>query len=84
MEEKISIVEFDDEALPMVLELYNKEIDESGRIIDKNIKEVEKDPYSNEEITKDNFAGVLVGSKIFVTKNTASFAEHISKYCKNE
>lgn len=80
----IDAVEFDDESMPIVLDLFDKEIGEDGKILDKKIQEVEIDQYSNNEITKENFAGVLVGSKFFVTKNNASFAEHINRFCKND
>ena len=83
MAEKFELIEFDDEAIPLILELYNKELDDSGNVIDKNIGEPEMDVYSNINITKDNFGGILVGSKVFISKNVASIAEHISKFCNN-
>lgn len=79
---KIDFIEFEEDSLPMILDIYDKEVDEFKRIIDKNIKEPEKDEYAHKEITTDNFGGVLVSSRVFVTKNNASFAEHISRFCK--
>jgi hypothetical protein len=84
MEKKYSAVEFDDDALPLLLDLFDKEVDDENRIVDKNVKEVEVDPYSGEELTTETFGGVLVGSKVLVSRNDASFAEHISIFCKNE
>lgn len=80
--EKIEFVEFDDDAVPMILDIIGKEINEEGKVFDKNIQEIEEDQYSHNEITETNLGGILVGSKVLVTKDIASFAEHITKYCE--
>ncbi len=44
--EKIEFIEFNKEILPQLLDLFNCEIDDEGRIIDKIIKEPIKDSFS--------------------------------------
>ncbi len=86
--EKFDAVQFDDEIIPQIVDFFGREVNESnGLIMDMKVGDIEVDHYSGEELNSDNFGGVLPGSKIFISKNTASLAEYIrelrNKYAHN-
>jgi len=76
---KIDVIEFEKEVLPQILEFFDKTLNDDGKIIDKFTGEVLRDPFTNEELNKDNFAGILPGSSLFISKNLASLAEFITE-----
>ncbi|MDD5133660.1 MAG: hypothetical protein PHD81_00755 [Candidatus Nanoarchaeia archaeon] len=81
-ETKFEIVEFDDETMPLILELFDNELTEEGNIIDKNSKEPISDEFTNDKLNIKNFGGVLASSRIFISKNSGSIAEYINKVLK--
>ncbi len=76
---KIEVVEFSREILPQILDLFDKEINEEGKIIDRITGNVLHDPLTGVELNKDNFAGILPGSNLFISKNATSLADYIIK-----
>ena len=63
----------------IILELFNKEIDEKGFIIEKKTKKRLKCPYSKQAIHSEDFS-ILPGSAIFVNNLAYCFAEHITTH----
>ena len=82
--EKIDVIEFDDEISAHILDIFDKEINEKGNVIDKKTQEIIIDRFSEDELNKTNFGGVLPGSEIFISKNEVSIAEYISEIKKDE
>lgn len=63
----------------VILELFNKEIDQEGFIIEKKSGKRIICPYSQQEIHSDSFS-ILPGSATFVNNLSYCFAEHITTY----
>lgn len=55
---------FTDKSLPLILEAFDKSINEEGFIIEKSTGELVLTP-EGEEIEAKNFAGIKKGSEIF-------------------
>ena len=78
MENEIQFIEFNKESLPEVLDLFDCEVTDEGKIIDKFLKEPIKDGTSLEELSINNFGGILPSSRLFIAKDIASIMEHIA------
>lgn len=56
---------FNDKALPFILEIFGKTINEEGLIIDMNTGEPIQTP-EGDFLNMDNFGGIKKGSEIFL------------------
>lgn len=83
-EEDIEIISFDNEALPIVLNLFNNEVTDEGTIIDDTLKEPIKDEFSGKELNLGNFGGVMKGSRVYISTDISSLAEYVSRYCNKD
>lgn len=83
-EVKIDIIEFEEDSLPLILDLFGNEITEDGGIVDQTLKEQIVDEFTDEQLNVKNFGGILASSRIFISKNNASLAEYINRYCKEK
>ncbi len=63
----------------VILELFNKAIDNDGFIVEKKTNNKIICPYSKELIHSDSFS-ILPGSAIFVNNLSYCFAEHITTH----
>ncbi len=70
-------LEINDENKKVILELFDKGIDEEGYIVDGVTGQRVICPYTKEQITSDDFS-ILPGSATFVKNKSYSFAEHIA------
>jgi hypothetical protein len=71
-------VEITESNKPAILELFKKDIDSGGYIIEKDTSRRLVCPFSNENIKADDFS-VLPGSAIFVNNYYYCFAEYVAK-----
>jgi hypothetical protein len=62
-----------------ILELFSKDLDKDGFIIEKKTGKRITCPYSNKEVHSDSFS-ILPGSAIFVNNYAYCFAEHITTH----
>lgn len=62
-----------------ILELFSKDIDKEGFIIEKKSGKRIICPYSKQEIQSDSFS-ILPGSATFVNNMSYCFAEHIATH----
>lgn len=62
-----------------ILELFSKEVDNEGFIIEKKTKKRLVCPYSKEEISENEFS-ILPGSAIFVNNYPYCFTEYLAKH----
>lgn len=63
----------------VILELFSKEIDQDGFIIEKKSGKRIVCPYSKQEIHSNSFS-ILPGSATFVNNKSYCFAEHITTH----
>lgn len=63
----------------VILELFSKQIDKEGFIIEKKSGNRIICPYSKQEIRSDNFS-ILPGSATFVNNFSYCFAEHVTTH----
>ncbi|MFO8110596.1 MAG: hypothetical protein R6U17_08805 [Thermoplasmata archaeon] len=71
-------LEINEENRKVILELFDKGIDEEGYIVDETGKRVTC-PYTKEQIRSDDFS-ILPGSATFVKNRSYCFAEHIARH----
>ncbi len=71
-------IEITETNIATVLELFNKDIDDEGYIIEKRTGERLVCPFSSSNIHANDFS-ILPGSAIFVTNQYYCFAEYLSQ-----
>ena len=73
--DKLTFIVSDEQFKKVLLEIGN-DLDEDGFIIDSKTGTREKSK-DQDDIRLKELGGLLTGSKVFVKKNIASFAEHL-------
>jgi|GEM_PF-3549169 len=69
---------FDESAADHILEAFGKEIDDDEFIVDSEKKSRETTEHNN-EIQKENFAGLEEGSIIFLDDDFNTLVEHVKR-----
>jgi len=69
-------LEITEENKDTILELFDKDVDDDGHIIEKATGAKLICPYTEEPVKKDDFS-ILPGSSTFVNNDPTVFVEHI-------
>lgn len=80
----MELLEINDANIDILLEQFNKEIDEEGYIIDKETRERVRCRYTNKELKKETLGGILPGSDIFIEDSDIAYAEYIMEFLSDD
>ena len=69
---------FDKTTRELVLEIFNKKVDNYGYIIESDTQERVKTPDGN-DVKIENFAGFVPGSEIIITKDMPSLLQYANQ-----
>ena len=75
----IKYIQINDLNREVILELFNKSVDNEGFIIEKKTQIRLTCPYSKQHIRLNDFS-ILPGSTTFVNNKAYCFAEHITSH----
>jgi len=64
-------ITFDESSKRVILQIFGKDIDEQGYIVESSTRQRVLNPDGEELLAKD-FAGIKKGSEIFITKDLPS------------
>ncbi len=67
-------ITFDDSSKHIILQIFGKDIDDQGYIVDSTTHDRVLSP-EGEEVLAQDFAGIKKGSEIFITKDLPSLLQ---------
>ena len=76
----MELLEITSDNVDVLLEQFNKELDNEGFIIDKDTKQKVLCRYTNRAIKKDSLGGILPGSNIFIEDSDIAYAGYIMEF----
>jgi len=68
-------ITFDKTAMEFVLSAFGKSVNEEGFLVEANCPDQKVFSLSGEEIHKDDFAGIIKGSVLFIKSDLPSLIE---------
>lgn len=76
----MQLLEINSRNTEFILELFDKELDHEGFIIDKETKQKVICRYTNNPIKKETLGGVLPGSNIFIEDSDIAYAGYVMEF----